>query len=492
MSVVAVIIVIRVVLWLLNNYQPAGGQPKGLPFKIPWLRVLAFCVALAVLRSGQPLVAALLFLAGVVPGRLAQHVLVPLGIPHLTDAVFRSVHLGFGNTNALFHELCARLRFGWALSPKALTRLERRLRHVMGTRYEEDTEIQGAAIAARAILDAARGQRETARELFLVAQSLPGRLSSPGSQSLSQGWLLADATARRDFAEVLRLCGEGPATLQRAYFRSLARRQLGLPPLGWRDRLAGRCAPIACPGPLAALRLAQLVGRVQPAGPLPLPAPDRAIDFAAAKRALIGAASRPLGSVSRAELRSVGKLWQELDESNALTDGVAKFAAHAGQTQSAFFDLRSASRELLDEVVDVFEQLWRHTLPEKEPADESCPLILEVQDRIEQQATSELDRLIARLPSDKDRDLSVEDCWRAWARLQALARDAMQLLPGRTESILGPLRNPMINWGAWLFNDNSCKVLGFAVFHWWLEHTPKSDENYELLENNTRLARGAV
>jgi len=491
LHVVIVVIVVRVILYLLKNQGASSGQATALPFKIRWGRLAAFVVALGVLGNGQPWTAGIVFLAGVVPGRLAQHFLVPWGIPHLTYWIYRSVHLGFGDSGALFYELCARLRFGWALSPKALARLERRLEHVMPAGSEEDTEIQGAAIATRAILDAAQGQRETARELFLVAQSLPRRMSLPGVRSLSQGWLLADATARRDFVEVLRLCDEGPATLQRAYFRSLARRHLGHP-LDWKDRSAALCGPAACPAPLAALRLAKLVQRVEPARPLLLPSPEASIDFATAKQALIGAASRPLGSVSRTEIRSVGTIWQTLDESDALTESLAKLAGQSGQTQSAFFDASTATRELLDEVGDVFEQLWRHTLAEKEPPDESCPLILEVQDRIEQRAMSELGRLIARLPSDEDRDASVEDCWRAWARLRALSRDAIHLLPGRTESVLGPLRSPMINWGAWLFNDNHCKVLGFAVFQWWLEHTPESDENYDLLKSNTRLARGAV
>lgn len=491
MYVVVVIVVIQILLYVVRNMNPSGQLTITPGFGVSLGRVMAFVVALVVAVTGHPWLAGILFLAGLLPGRFAQHVLVPFGIPHVTYGFFRIVHLGFGRTDALFHELCARLRFGWALSPSALTRLEQRLEHIMPTGYVEDTKIHGAAIASRAILDAAQGQRETARELFLVAQSLPRRICTPGSRSLSQGWLLADATARRDFAEVLRLCGEGPATLQRAYFRYLARRHLGHS-LGLGDRLAALCAPAVCRGPLAALRLAMLVRRVQPAGPLPLPSAGASIDFVAAKQALIGAASRPLGSVSRAELRSVGRIWQTLDESDALTDGMAKLAAESGQTKSAFFDAGSASRELRDEVVDVFEQLWRHTLPEKIPPDESCPLILEVEDRIEQRATSELERLIARLPSAEDREVSVEDCWRAWARLRALSRDAIHSLPGRAESILGPLRGPMINWGAWLFNDNGCKVLGFAVFHWWLEHTPESDGNYELLRNNTRLARGAV
>lgn len=491
MHIAIAIFVIHILLYLVRNLSPSGQVSITPGFGVALGRLMVFVVVLVAFGTGHPWLAGILILTGLLPGRFAQHVLVPFGVPHVTYGVFRIVHLGFGGTDALFHELCARLRFGWGLSPRSLARLERRLEHIMPTGYVEDTKIHGAAITSRAILDAVQGQRETARELFLVAQSLPRRISPPGSRSLSQGWLLADATARSDFAEVLRLCREGPATLQRAYFRCLARRQLGHP-LGLGDRLAALCAPAGCGGPLAAVRLARLVRPVPPAGPLPLPSPEAPVDFVAAKQALIGVASRPLGSVSRAELRSVGSIWQMLDESNTLADGVAKLAAESGQTQSAFFDAGSASRELLDEVVDVFEQLWRHTLPEAAPPDESCPLILEVEDRIEQRATSELERLIARLPSAEDPEASVEDCWRAWARVRALSRDAIHSLPGRAESILGPLRDPMINWGAWLFNDNGCKVLGFAVFHWCLEHTPKSDDNYELLKSNTRLARSAV
>lgn len=144
---------------------------------------------------------------------------------------------------------------------------------------------------------------------------------------------------------------------------------------------------------------------------------------------------------------------------------MGRAAAKSGRADSAFIDAGSASRELLDEVVDIVEQLWRNTLPEKVPPEESCPLVLEVEDRIEQVAQSELARLIARLPGAEDPEVSVEDCWRAWARLRALSRDAIHLLPERAEFILGPLRHRMISWGAWLFNDNGCKVPRFALFH---------------------------
>jgi len=489
---IVAIVVVSAVLVLFRNQLRHSGKPTVLPsFDISWGRLLAFFVVLVLLIARQPWLAAILCIAGLAPGRFARHVLVPLGIPHVTYWFLRSVHLGSGKPDALFLELCSRLRFGRGLSTSALTRLEQRLEHIMPMGYVEDTTKHSVAMVSRAILDAARGQRETARELFLVVQSLPRRLCPRGSRNLSQGWLLADATARRDFAEVLRLCGEGPRTLQRAYFRTLAQRYLGRP-LAFGDHLVALCAPVACRGPLAAWRLAKLVRRAAYKSPPPLPSPEASIDLVAAKRALISAASRPVGQVSRAELRSVGRLWHTLDARDAITGGAAEFAALSGQAQSALFDARSASRELLDEVVATFEELWPHALPDEVPSDERCPLILEVEDRIEQRAMSKLERLIAQLPSAADREAPAEACWRAWARLRALSRDTIHVLPGRTESILGPLRRSMINWGAWLYNNNGCKVLGLAVFHWCLEHTPKDNASYELLENNIRLARAAL
>src|SRR5690606_17382293 len=203
------LLAIRVILYL-GGYRTSGLLSAHGTLLLG--RLLALVLAFGSFVNGESWLAAGVLAAGVFPRRLALHILVPLGIPHVTYWFYRGVHFGFGKTDAIFYELCARLRLGLALSPAQLQRLEQLLEATMPRLFSEDVKIRGGALTSLAILHALRGERTTARELFLVAQSIPRGVAAPGSRELSQGWLMAEATARGDFSEVLRLRSEGPWT----------------------------------------------------------------------------------------------------------------------------------------------------------------------------------------------------------------------------------------------------------------------------------------
>jgi hypothetical protein len=480
--IVVTIIAIRLILYLMGHRSNALFTAR---IALLIGRLLALLLAFGCFVGDQLWLAAGVLAAGVFPGRLARHVLVPLGVPHLTYWLYRTVHLGFGKTDAIFYELCARLRFGRALSPTQLEALEQRLHAAMPASFCADLKVRGGALTSLAMLHALRGERDQARELFLVAQAIPRSIRASGSRELSQGWLLAEATARRDFAEVLRLCSEGPRTLQRLFFGYLARKHLGHP-LSPLDRLGSQCA-WAFQGPVAAFRLRALARRAERLPPLP-----SVSDFASARHALVSAACRPAGSVTRAELRLLASSLEQLQTSQALQNTVCALAQAAGHDQAAFFDVGLATHELLEEIAELVEELWRSSPPEKAPPEESADLIYQVQDRIERRVTTELEQLVERLAIGSIHFPALEDCWRDWARLRAVIRDAVHLLPQEREALIASVRTPLINYAAGLFNDANSKVLAFDIFHWLLRHAPKTDENYKLLKDNMRLARGIV
>ncbi len=103
--------------------------------------------------------------------------------------------------------------------------------------------VRGAALAARGLVAASRGQVEEARDLLRSIEHLDPRITPAVARKAARDWLAADAAARGDWQEAARLgCAPGP--------RSRAVRSLGLAA----RRLAG--APDA-PGDLR-LRLAWL------------------------------------------------------------------------------------------------------------------------------------------------------------------------------------------------------------------------------------------
>lgn len=156
--------------------------------------------------------------------------------------------------------------------PAALAdRLQARLERVEGP-------LDGSMVMTLALLDAARGELERARQLFESVSWLPASAVGDELAQWARGWLLSDAAAAGDWPRVEALAT--PASLEGRFFSALARRLRGqLAQLEPDDRLrlpgeavrffelGGRTARETedeAPGTLASL-LAALVGLRPPA-----------------------------------------------------------------------------------------------------------------------------------------------------------------------------------------------------------------------------------
>src|SRR5690606_4938404 len=189
-------------------------------------------------------------------------------------------------------------------------------------------------------------------------------------------------------------------------------------PLSLIDRLGSQCI-WAFQRPLAAFKLRALARRAERPRPLP-----HVSNFTSAKRALATAACRPIGSLTRAELRTLAIALDDLEASQELHNSVHALARAAGHDQTALFDAQQVTHELLQEIAEVFEELWGTSPPEDAPPEESSTPIGRVHDRIERGAVAEVERLVAALPTDTQLvDFPpLEACWRDWARLRAVIR----------------------------------------------------------------------
>lgn len=170
--------------------------------------------------------------------------------------------------------------------------------------------VRGATLAALGLVAASRGHREEARDLLRSIALLDPRITPAAARRVARDWLAADAAARGDWPEVMRL-GEAPGPRSRALrFLSLAARRLAgtgkVPSDRWL-RMAWILAPRRrATRPLLSLALAAPRQRSD-AGSLRAPREGTALCRAAALHAAAMAA--PPGSLDAPALRAVGAAW---------------------------------------------------------------------------------------------------------------------------------------------------------------------------------------
>lgn len=487
MSLIAAIVFVRVVL-ALAGYQFSSGSPFGVSsrFVLGGLRWIAAGVILSFLSQGGSLWLGLAFWCGfVMPVRFAYWVLVPWGVPHLTYGFLRLVHFGTARDDATFYELLSRLRSGRALAPAALQPLEDRLFTNPSWKAVE-TDVRGASLAARAILDVLAGQPERARDLFFVSAHLRRSRSSPGTRELAQAWLLSDAFARGAYGAVLQEASSGPLTARRFFLGGLAKSFAGIERSGWKQLVLW---PL-CTGRRFGWRLLQRARRAPPLVPLPAPAQDGAEPtLESAQRALRAALSRPRGSVSRQRIRELASAWSSVFEAEEIVELVEARA----KALEADLDGEGVGAELEEQVIELVAGLWREAPPDRHVADEDLPWVLvSAHDRITSDLLTEIETLVDSLPQDdalSEHDL--EHHWRTWARIHRLTWEFETQLPDRVDLLRTTTTTPLLNHGAWLYNAQNAHHLAHEVFRWLLPRTPKTDPDFKVIRDNTRLAARA-
>lgn len=481
MHIIGVILFGRFVFWLLMGAVGAKGSSTAtLTQSLLRLMVLGTATYLW-LSEDLWLPALILFVCWVIPTAFARYVLVPVGIPYLNIIFLRFVHFGMGQQVGVFYEIWARSRSGWGLSAPSLIMLEREVRASMAFPYEHDGSVRGAAIAALGLLEAHQGNDESARALLRFAMELSWKESSLGTRVYSQGWLLADAWARDDYREVMRLSRRGPVTAQRFFFRSLVQRKLGTG--GRMTDFVCRICPYFCANPLAARRLERAVRTSRP-----LALPERiAGDFAHVQRVTLEALRGKPWQLRRAQVIDLALAWEVTLESGELRDEACSMigASHLDHT------IELAMRSFVSQLEERFVQWCKACTDLDEPIEIRANLVRRAIELIEQDLVERIEVIAEALPLNKssaDREMTTR--WRDWATLCSSLEELERLDPTRAEVVTEDVRLPITNHAVWLFNEHHAHFLAGKLFEWLLHRTPRSHEDRKLLAKNLRLAQG--
>jgi hypothetical protein len=472
----AAIVIAVIVIRALLSSQGSGDGNSGLAVRPVFIgnivRAALGLVAFGMVVVGEvvPWGVAFAFLSYPTPA--LNHLLVPLGIPGLAFTLTRLVRppqLGFENPSAaVFYELRARLRWGFMLRPEQRRRLGLRLF------ADASWRARGTSIAARALLDALDGDLDQARAMFSLAATFEH--APRDVKSYCQAWLMADAAARGDYVELLRVSERGPRTSRARFLGACARRILGF---GIADRRLYWLWLLA-PARRQGLRLMQLARST----PWPDPAPPLEPGFGPARDALVQL--QAAGAVTREQVTVVAVAWDTLLRSGELE---AQLAERLSKLDSNADPARLAG-EVEQEVTELLGEAWQRA---RGPAGPPPALLLAAIDGVRARLLDELETLVAPLRHGDMRttDETLEHT-RTWAEIRYRSDHYLALFPDEAPTLNDAIGSELWSHAVWLHNRECCYPLSHDLFRWLVAVTPPGDTNLETLRENQQLSAQAL
>lgn len=480
------LLAVRAVIYAMGKRSgQTGGSPPSefKPVVVRSARVavrVAFLVSAWALNGDIPIAIQMMLVMYAVPSVVIELLLIPAGIPRVTYYFTRLTYplLVFGEPRgrAVFNELRARLRRGWALNPEQIAKLGRSL--VAFNRYANDRSVCASTIAAQAQLDALSGNVAQARELFDVVQTMDWRRATRSARVYSQAWLLADAARRGAFHDVVRLSLRGPNTARRWFMRAAARRLLAhsTPSQNWKLVGAWLLSP-------ARRHSFGLLRRALAAKPWPEPSTVEP-NLAGAKRLSFELMRLPRGVATRTDVARLAQTWQTVLDSGELNQNLSE----RRQALGASFDPDAIAARFERQIVALLAELVVATAPAR-PEPDYPLLLLAAMDQVQGNWFGELEDLCrGLLRGNAIITNDLEQHWRTWCRVRYLTGLLSDILPERANWIFASVGGELLNHGAWLYNRERARTLAHDIFYYLLAITPKNDVNRGTVVKNFRLS----
>ena len=408
------------------------------------------------------------------PWWVARKVLAPLGLHRLAFYVAnfsRNTWLNdkpggpaFAAALALAHQDNA--------SPRAIQWVEQKLN-------QSGKCLQPSGVGALALLEAAKGQYDSARALFDSLLQFDKRLL-PRTLRLHAGqWLASDAAARGDWEKVLQVANHPQLPYSRlvALLAASARRALSRPDAPGRFGLwlAWLWAPRRLWTFLFVRKVsARALRPARPSGsPALAPLPSEAGPVAAALHRHLSLRLES-GKLSGAALKSVAAEWEKVLEAPgtllALADRCA--ALGGGEVNQTLAKVR----ELLEAELAALAERAEGGAGGETPA-----LLKGGLSQRRDQLFDRFEQLMDQMDRRKQakRELDAPSEWREVVALRGLYSELVAgvELPER-QLVFSVVRDRLVNYAVWLYNERSERPIANAVFRFlWTEATAMGDES---------------
>jgi hypothetical protein len=472
-SALAIILVIFLVRLL------SGGRIR-VP---PWLWV---CVAKLALLHGALMVmntidypgAPLLLPALVLicaPTLVLKWIVVPLRMPRVAYWTVR-IGLPLGcvreiRAGSVMYGALALARKG--ASNETIVWLEQRLNGVQ--------RMRGAGVVAAGLLAALRRDRDQARCLLLIADTLPERFTSRRIRAIARDWLVADAARIGDWRKVIRLGRRSRGSLRWSYALARIGERLIGDKRGCGDWLLWLCFLFAprrrATYPL--LRRALAVPARPPSADVK-PAAVAALPLALADLARAIEGRRIHDGTSLA--RSVGAVDGNLDSMRAQIDQRLRALGGRGDADAVISAFRQCLIGLLIHLIEEDPHLALAT--------QGSPILSEATRQVRLRLFRDIEARCKDYDARTEDESALDEVpeWATWAMLRRSADRLLELDPESKIPLFQTMYVPVTNFAVLQFNRCKRNVLAHDMFSWLLRHSQSNHEALQLLAKNVQAA----
>jgi hypothetical protein len=439
-----------------TNYWSDSGAAGTLVFQ---LILLPMCIGLTAFALESGSLGALSFAAlcawFLFPSFLARSVFAPLGFIRLAFTTAQLSRVAWRRDKPGGPALIA----AWGLAqqekpwPSSIAWVENKLN-------ASKRALQGSGVVARGLLEAAKGNHESARVWIESVLMFDPRVAPTHVRAIAAEWLATDAAARGDWKRVKAICenpkwpGSRPLTLLGA----IAGRMLGEPMptnaglwMWW----------FFAPRRLWTLGFVRRASAHRPSGPKPelsLPAAPETLE-PMGRATFLTLALKQSSTPSTASVINVARAWEAALSSDLRSKLFVRSTMNGGGEPDA----------AIDEVRQLIETALVPLLPAKLTGAGELPMLLESaaqerRNRIHNELEDKMNRMEQRKLAQ--RELPQLEEWNEFLSLRALYRQACDASASLSDVSLAHsiIRDKLVNFAVWLYNDRTEKPLANAIF----------------------------
>jgi hypothetical protein len=474
------LVVLLIWLW---RWRKSGSPSKNVippQISIGFLKFVVLTIAMAFAADAGYFGAALWSIAAILiwtPTLVLEWIVLPLRMPRVAYWVAR-----VGYPLSFIGESSAGCVIYGALAA-ARTRSRLKFAVWLKEKLDQPRWLRGGGVVAAALLATLRGDRDRARCLFLVADTLPSQVISRKAQRIARDWLVAEAAQAGEWREVIRLGRRKYGSRRWSYLMArIAERLVGdkRACANWLLWLLWLIAPRRL-ATLPRLRRALRKPRASIENPQqPQPASELPQALAALAQALRTKQMQNCASLSE----SVRAVDAALDATTTRSRIEARLVA-LGAKGDVDAIIGRARKRMVDLLVPLLE-----VSPDLAPKDDREPILAEVVARvrsryfedIEAQCNDYRERTKSKVVLDRVLE------WEMWAVLRCTADRLLMLDPASEATVFQAMWPVCNNFAVLQHNEWHRLMFAYEIYSWLYKHAQGAPSALQLLAQNMRTS----
>jgi hypothetical protein len=475
--------VVILLIWLWR-WRTSGSLPRNIiPPRVSTgiLKFVVAIIAIAFAADAGYVGAALWFIAIILiwtPTIVLEWIVLPLRMPRVAYWVARVGYplsfVGEGSAGGVVYGALAAAR----------TRSPLKFASWLKEKLDRPRSLRGGGVVAAALLASLRGDRDRARCLFVVAETLPSRVISRKARGIARDWLVVEAAQVEEWRAVVRLGRRKYSSHRWSYLMArVAERLVG-------DKRA--CADwllwllwLIAPRRLATLPLLRRA-LVKPRASTEDPRQQKPASGLPQALAALAQAFRTRQTQNSASLsESVRGVDAALDATSTRSRIEARLVG-LGAKGDVDAIVGRARQRMVDLLVPLLE-----LSPDLAPKDDHEPILTEavarVRSRYFKDIQTQCDDYRKRTKSKQVLDRVLE--WEMWAALRCSADRLLMLDPASEASVFEAMWPVCNNFAVLQHNEWHRLMFAHEIYSWLHKHAQNAPSALQLLAQNMKASR---